>query len=119
MLDLFASTFPWVQRPAGECAHLDTLKDVWTLVWYSSESARYVAYLVNLSELSILNPEMYQQLEEEDHLHLLNQAVKSFSLAITKLATANGIEGHLLMFITTPNLACQWQAEEVFNNLHN
>ena len=116
VLDLFASTFPWAQRPAGERAHLHTLEDVWTLVRYSSESARYVAYLVNLSESSVLDPEMYQQLEEEEHLHSLNQAVKSFSLALTKLAATDGIEGHLSTFVTTPNLARQRQAEEAFNN---
>ena len=32
VLDLFTSTFPWAQRPAGERAHLKTLEDVWTLV---------------------------------------------------------------------------------------
>ena len=119
VLDLFASTFPWGQRLTGECAHLNTLEDVWTLVRYSSESARYVAYLVNVSDSCILDPEMHQQLEDEEHLHSLSQAVKSFSLAITKLASAKGIEEHLSMYVTTPNLARQRQAEEAFNHPHD
>jgi hypothetical protein len=116
VLDLFASTFPWAQRPAGERARLKTLEDVWTMVRYSTESARYVAYLVNLCDSSNLDPEMHQQLEDEEHLHLLSQAVKSFSSAITKLASAEGIEGHLSTYVTTPNLARQQQAEEAFNH---
>src|SRR5258706_11388812 len=58
---------------------------------------------------------MHQQLQDEEHLHLLSQAVKSFSIAITKLASIEGIEEHLSTYITTPNLACQQQAEEAFN----
>lgn len=58
---------------------------------------------------------MHQQLEDEECLHSLSQAVKSFSLAITKLASANGIEEHLSTYITTPNLAHQQQAEKAFN----
>src|SRR5258706_6325855 len=111
VLDLFASTFPWAQRPAGERARLNMLEDVWTLVRYSTESARYVAYLVNLCDSSNLDPEMHQQLEDDEHLHLLSQAVKLFSLAITKLASAEGIEEHLSTYVTTPNLARQRQAE--------
>ncbi len=74
-----------------------------------------MAYLVNLSDTPILDPEMHQQLQDEEHLHLLSQAVKSFSIAITKLASIEGIEEHLSTYITTPNLARQWQAEEAFN----
>ena len=115
VLDLFASTFPWAQRPAGECARLNTLEDVWTLVRYSTESARYVAYLVNLSDCSHLDPEMHQHLEDEEQLHLLRQAVQSFSLAVSELASAKGVEEHLSTYVATPNITRQRQAEEAFN----